>query len=88
MISKNLVVETLDLGKMDSRSNITVTSLTVGGVTMGNSGVTSGSNSFTITPNNGGTSNVVTLTGELGRGTLSVQQTTTAAGCTCGVAPT
>ena len=88
MISKNLVVETLDLGKMDSRSNITVTSLTVGGVTMGSSGVTSGSNSFTITPNNGGISNAVTLTGELGQGTLSVQQTTTAAGCTCGVAPT
>eukprot|EP00701_Giardia_intestinalis_P001629 XP_001705453.1 Hypothetical protein GL50803_3564 [Giardia lamblia ATCC 50803] len=88
MISKNLIVNLLDLGKMDSRSNITVTSLNVGDVKMDSSGVTSGSGSFSIKSTATGVPpSTLTLTGDLGQGALTVQQSTTAAGCTCGVAP-
>lgn len=88
MISNNLIVEKLDLGKMDSRSNITVSSLNVGEITLTSSGVTTKSGSFNIGSTPGVTpSSTVTLRGELGKGALTVTQTTTAAGCTCGTAP-
>ncbi|EFO62448.1 Hypothetical protein GLP15_2346 [Giardia lamblia P15] len=88
MISKNLIVNLLDLGKMDSRSNITVTSLSVGDIKLDSNGVTSGSSSFSIKPTASGTPpSTLTLTGDLGQGALTVQQSTTAAGCTCGAAP-
>lgn len=87
MTTNNSIINKLDLGKMDPRSNITVGSLTVGGITMDSTGVKSNTGSFNIGSTPGGT-NTVTLKGQLGQGALSIQGTTTAAGCTCGTAPT